>query len=64
VAAAAAIEDALTGISTADALAANTSAIVPANVASHQACRNTRLIASPPAPSMIVKELGRRVNCE
>jgi hypothetical protein len=45
-----AIEEAPAGISTADALAANTSAIAPANVASHKACRNTRLIASPPPP--------------
>jgi hypothetical protein len=59
-----AIEDAPGGLSTAGAFAAHTNTIAPANIASHKACRNTRLIASPPAASMIVEELGRRVNSQ
>jgi len=50
------------GLSSADALAVQSSAL--AQIARPKASHNTRFIASFPAAGIIVEELGRRVNSQ
>jgi hypothetical protein len=52
------------GLSSARAFATHSIPIAPAKVAPLQASRNTRFIAFFPTASIIVEELGRRVNSQ